>query len=316
MKKTAKLCLTLFLITVALSTVLGVSAQSLAISNAENENLNAYLAILDASNAGANVDELILQLNQAIDFTAKAKVLMNTDIQQAEALAFTAQHIAIIVANKANLVGQSALGTFPFIEILMGVSFMVLGIVIFLFVPKIYRLIVIRSRGSYIIDIIKKESNVKRVCAVIMGIMFLFALISVSGLLVPIEQGESFSELGILSQNKTMDNYPSQTGINQTIHLYGYVGNHMGEPMLYTVLAKLGDNQTVENPALTQPFEQYSRVVSNNQNWTFPIDISLSKPGINQRIIFELWAYNQTLNHNQYQNIYGHININVIDSPP
>jgi len=146
--------------------------------------------------------------------------------------------------------------------------------------------------------------------------MFLFALISVSGLLFPIEQGESFSELGILSQNKTMDNYPSQTVINQTIHLHGYVGNHMGEPMLYTVLVKLGDNQTVENPVFTQPFQQYSRVVSNNQNVTLPMDITLSKVGVNQRIIFELWAYNQTLNHNQYQGIYGHININVIESLP
>ncbi len=319
MKKAAKLCIVLFLLTVALSLVFVVSAQSDAISNAKSENVNAYLSILDAYKAGANIDELILQLNQAINLTMQAQFLSNVNSVQAEALAVEAQQLAQEVTNQSNNAHQSAAGTFPVVEVSLAAAFLVIGVAVFFFGPTAFNKVINRNRENRGVTPSKEESKfnwitAKRISAIIMGVMILCALISVAGVLQPIEQGESFSELGILNENMAMENYPSQVMVNQPLHLYGYVGNHMGEPMLYTVMVKLGDNKTVENPTLSSPVYEFSQVVSNNQNWTFPMDITLSKVGVNQRIIFELWAYNQTLHQNQYIGIYGHINVNVVNS--
>jgi len=94
MKKAAKLCIVLLLLTVALSLVFVVSAQSDVISNAKSENINAYLSIVDAYKAGASIDELVLQLNHAINLTMQAQFLSNVNPGQAEALAVEAQQLA------------------------------------------------------------------------------------------------------------------------------------------------------------------------------------------------------------------------------
>jgi hypothetical protein len=81
--------------------------------------------------------------------------------------------------------------------------------------------------------------------------------------------------------------------------------------MYYTVMIKLGDNQTVVNPAPVNPIQQFACIVPNNGTWTFPVKITLTQAGINQRILFELWIYNQTLNQNQYNNRWGQVWLNV-----
>jgi uncharacterized membrane protein len=144
-----------------------------------------------------------------------------------------------------------------------------------------------------------------------LGITIIVAFISVSGFLLPRSQGEQFSELGILGPNMKLGDYPSQIVASETVHLYTYVGNQMGTPMYYTVMIKLGNNDTTVNPAPITPIQQFSQVISNNQTWTFPVDITLTKPGVNQRIIFELWIYNQTINQNQYHDRWGQIWLNV-----
>ena len=303
----------LLLFTVSLSTIWGTCGQSIAISDAQNQNVEAYISITNAFKNGADVSGLTAKLNQALDLVSKAASIMYSNPQQAETLAIQAQDLSRDVTQQANSLEKSGLGTFPIVEVSLATSLIVVGILIFLFGPKVYR----RFKGSNDLNGIKKEKGrlsfitAEKVCAAILGITIVLALISLSGILIPIDQSESFSELGILSEQMTMDNYPSQTVANQSIHFFGYVGNHIGEPMLYTVMLKLGDNQTVENPTPIPPFKEYSQVVSNSKNWVFPIDVTLNKTGINQRIIFELWAYNQTLSRYQYQGIYGHINIDV-----
>jgi uncharacterized membrane protein len=108
-----------------------------------------------------------------------------------------------------------------------------------------------------------------------------------------------------------LGDYPSQIVASETVHLFGYVGNQMGEPMYYTVMVKLGNNDTAVNPAQITPLQQFSQVVPSNQTWTFPVDITLTKSGVNQRIIFELWIYNQTINQNQYNDRWGQVWLNV-----
>jgi uncharacterized membrane protein len=108
-----------------------------------------------------------------------------------------------------------------------------------------------------------------------------------------------------------LGDYPSQIVASESVKLNVYVGNQMGKPMYYTVMIKLGDNGTTVNPAPLEPLQQFSKVIPNNANWTFPVSLTLNQPGINQRIIFELWIYNETTNQNQYHNRWGQIWLNV-----
>ncbi len=85
----------------------------------------------------------------------------------------------------------------------------------------------------------------------------------------------------------------------------------MGIPMYYTVMVKLGNNDTAVNPASITPIQQFSQVLPSNQTWTFPVNVTLTQPGLNQRIIFELWTYNQTLNQNQYDQRWSQLWLNV-----
>lgn len=70
--------------------------------DAENSIGNAYRAVLDADNAGANVTELVEQLNIAVDLLDEARTVYETNQTYAEELAN--QTIAI-----ANAVHEAAL---------------------------------------------------------------------------------------------------------------------------------------------------------------------------------------------------------------
>ncbi len=108
-----------------------------------------------------------------------------------------------------------------------------------------------------------------------------------------------------------LGDYPHQVVASDTVNLYCYVGNQMGSPIYYTIMVKLGNNDTAVNPAPIAPIQQFSQILPNNQTWTFPVNVTLTQPGLNQRIIFELYLYNQTLNQNQYQQTWGQIWLNV-----
>ena len=151
----------------------------------------------------------------------------------------------------------------------------------------------------------------EQLCAIVLGITIIMAFFSVSLIVLPRNQGEQFSELGVLGPNMKLGDYPHQVVASDNVSLYCYVGNQMGSPMYYTVMLKLGNNDTIVNPAPISPIQQFSQILPNNQTWTFPVSVTLSQPGLNQRIIFELYLYNQTLNQDQYQEIWGQVWFNV-----
>jgi uncharacterized membrane protein len=295
-----------------------VQAQLSSVDTAQNSVNNAYKAILDACNAGADTNQLIEQLNQAINLTSQAQQLLNKDSQQADALASQAQAIAQNVTQQATTTQQSGSTVLPIIAIATAAALIVAGIITYAFGPKVMWKMWFKLRKNYHIKTKNSLTNNKslvitaeQLCAIILGVTIILAFISVSGFLLPSGQGEQFSELGVLGPNMKLGDYPSQVVASETVHLYVYVGNQMGQPMYYTVMVKLGNNDTVINPASIAPIQQYSQVIPNNQTWTFPVDITLTKLGVNQRIVFELWIYNQTINQNQYHERWGQIWLNV-----
>lgn len=318
MKQITKLVLVFLLIAITMSTTSLSCCQSTTITNAQTQTNTAYNAITDAYKAGADTNQLIEQLNQAVNLTQQAQQLAASNPQQADTIANQAITIAQNVTQQANAAQQTAENTLPIYAIATAVILITAGVAVYFIGPKIFWNIWFKLRKNYRLRVKKANGNNKplvvtaeQICAVTLAITVILAFVSVSGFLIPTGQGEQFSELGILGPNKMLGDYPSQIVASETINLYGYVGDQMGRPMYYTVMVKLGDNNTAINPAPIAPIQQYSQVISNNQSWTFPLNITLTKVGLSQRIIFELWAYNQTLNQNQYQNRWGQIWLNV-----
>ncbi len=295
-----------------------VDAQPSSFAAADESLKTSYQAILAAYKAGADTNQLIDQLNQALNLTQKAQQLANADPQGAEALANQAQTIMQNVTEQATVAQQSASTMLPVSTILAGAISLAVGVGAYAVGPRVLWKIWFKIRKKRQVKIGNVGGNEKaiiitpqQVCAVVLGVTIIVAFIVVTPLFLPKNTGEQFSELGILGPNMKLGDYPSQVVASETVHLYVYVGNQMGQPMYYTVLVKLGNNGTQTNPANLTAIRQDQQVVSNNQTWTYPVDITLMTPGVNQRLIFELWAYNQTTNQVQYHERWGQIWLNV-----
>jgi Predicted membrane protein len=316
MKSTIKIAVAFLLIALAIGVLNSASAQSSAVEEAQAATNTAYNAITNAYNAGADTNPLIEQLNQAINITQQAQ--LTSDPQQAATLAAQAQAIAENVTQQANEAANTAQNAIPVIPITAAAAALAVGVAIFLLAPKALYQVWFKLRRNFKVKIAnapkKNEATfltAEQLCAIILAITVIIAFISVSGFLLPSTSGEQFSELGILGPNMQLGDYPSTVVASQTVSLYGYVGNQMGQPMYYTVLVKLGDNNTQINPADLAATQTYAQVLPNNGTWTFPVTLPLTHIGDNQRIIFELWAYNQTLNQNVYQQRWGQVWVNV-----
>ncbi|MCS7098465.1 MAG: DUF1616 domain-containing protein [Candidatus Methanomethyliaceae archaeon] len=103
---------------------------------------------------------------------------------------------------------------------------------------------------------------------------------------------EPFSELGLLGPNMKIGDYPKQvfTGIPFLLHIY--IGNHEGKTMLYKILVKVSNESGPSFPS--EPIMEFIIALQHNQSKIIPVEIILNDPGINKRLIFEMWILNGT----------------------
>jgi uncharacterized membrane protein len=113
----------------------------------------------------------------------------------------------------------------------------------------------------------------------------------------PFSTNPKYSELGILGTNMTVGSYPRNVLQNQAFTLYGYLVNQEGSVRYYNVLVKLGNQSTqISNSTSSSAplIAQYYYSLDNNRTYIFPMDLSISQTGNNQRLIFELWSYHRS----------------------
>ncbi|MGD0996220.1 MAG: DUF1616 domain-containing protein [Candidatus Bathyarchaeia archaeon] len=288
-------------------------------NDAQNSLHNAYNAIVSAYNAGVDTSKLIIQLNQAINLTSQAQAIISSNPQQAQSLNSQAQAIAQNVTTQAAQAKQSSsLMMAPVTAAVAAAALIVGGCLVYLYGPKFFWKTWLKLRKNNRVRAKNSPTKTKglivtweQVCAVILGVTVIIALVATVPFFLPKSTSEKFSELGILGPNMQLGDYPTATVAGQPVNLYVYVGNQMGIPMYYGVMIKLGDNNTIVDPASVTPIQQFTSVVPDNGTWTFPVSVTLTQPGLNQRIIFELWIYNQTLNQMQYNQRWGQVWLNV-----
>lgn len=120
-----------------------------------------------------------------------------------------------------------------------------------------------------------------------------------------------YSEIGILGTNMMVGDYPTEPG--EDIGLNIYLGNHEGRLMYYTVLVKLGDakEDVGSEPLDTPVLGTYGAVVPHGENHTIQFQTRLHDITPNQRLIFELHAYNGETHAIEYTGRWCHLWLNT-----
>jgi len=129
---------------------------------------------------------------------------------------------------------------------------------------------------------------------------------------------EPFTALGLLNSELKIGDYPKTVVVGQNITLGIFVDNHMGYPIYYRVVFKLGDNTTLptpDNPSPNPPIKSWEGFLDHGENATFKITISVNKPGNKKALIFELWTYDPVDGEWKYTGRWNHLYIDIVEAP-
>jgi uncharacterized membrane protein len=139
------------------------------------------------------------------------------------------------------------------------------------------------------------DNEFKIVALFIIGFMIVIAAYPI--LIETRGQVEPFSELGILGPGGKLGDYPREVNVGQSFNLYLYVGNYEGNAEYFKVVAKTGNtnsNLTDTTPLNAPILASWDFILSNDENSTIPIKLSLPTAGQNQRLVFELERFDIT----------------------
>jgi uncharacterized membrane protein len=127
---------------------------------------------------------------------------------------------------------------------------------------------------------------------VIMGGFIIYAIIA--------NLSKPYVDFGILNEDGEMGNYPTNVTVNEPISLMYFVDNQNPAIENFSVQTYLA-NYTTSTVTFAQGVQggtalgTYNFTVNNGENYTsVPLTYTISSPGMNYRICFELWVLNQT----------------------
>ncbi|MEZ0290292.1 MAG: DUF1616 domain-containing protein [Sulfolobales archaeon] len=155
----------------------------------------------------------------------------------------------------------------------------------------------------------------EEVFAVILAVSIVASVIGVASV-IP-RATESFMALGLLDEFCRIGSYPSKAYNDSTITLCIFVYNHMGRPVYYKVVYKIGSNTTIPTNTTPSPesvLAEWRGVLNMDSNTTFKIKIPVYAKRINSTIalIFELWVWDTSSNSWKYSGVWNHLYVNVV----
>jgi uncharacterized membrane protein len=156
------------------------------------------------------------------------------------------------------------------------------------------------------------------VLAVVLAIVVVASVFAFSQIVLSDRIVDPFAALGLLGTEMRIGDYPSAIVVNESFRLYLFVVNHEGRTMYYVIYAKLGNKSTVINesvPADVPVLAAYEVVLPSGGNLTIPVELSVSEPGTNVRLIFELWFINESTLQPQYHGRWVQLWLNVTAPP-
>jgi uncharacterized membrane protein len=182
--------------------------------------------------------------------------------------------------------------------------------------------------------------------------LILIILLPTMAAVVPVAEGEQFSELWLLGPGHTTEDFPSNVVEGGSYRIYLGVGNHMGDLEYYRVYVKL-KNQSEPSPdsatglpSSLEPVFEYNIFLRNNDIWERELSFSFegvsfegnvsrvskillggyaldvdkiavwneTSNGFYYELFFELWAYNAVSDSLQFNNRSVWIWLNVTEN--
>lgn len=190
----------------------------------------------------------------------------------------------------------------------------------------------------------KREVDFELIAKIVLVLTVIGIIISSILIFTPPISGEEYSELGLLTYDKTdnkykAENYPisviynQTTGFSDNITLFITLGNHFNRAQYYEVRLKIGVQSIIINEntfgtnETTYFMEEYwlQRILKPDQNWgpnnetrfEFQFNsIIINEIGLNldgYKIIFELWSWNSQLNDFEYSGVFVYLTSFMLD---
>jgi uncharacterized membrane protein len=110
----------------------------------------------------------------------------------------------------------------------------------------------------------------------------------------------------LLDSQKKASDYPEflVIGQNNTLRVWVYVENHMGERQDFRVLLKLFNDSILPSyPINVEPNATYSGTLEDGKTWETMTNVTMNEAG-NYTAAFELWVYDKTTGTFQFSNEY------------
>ena len=154
----------------------------------------------------------------------------------------------------------------------------------------------------------------EQVLAVVLTIILVAAGIAVFQIFPIGRTVEPFSELAVLGPGMKIADYPKEIVAGESFMLYLYVRNYEGKVMYYDVRVKLGNRSTHVNetePMNVPVMARYEVVLLDGDNFTWPVTLSIDEAGVNYRLVFEMWVYDEGSDGFRYHGRWCQLWLNV-----
>jgi len=158
----------------------------------------------------------------------------------------------------------------------------------------------------------------EEVFAVIMALTIVASVFAAAQILRP-SVVEPFTAIGLLNEKGKIGDYPKKAVLGDNITFYIFVDNHMGKPIYYKVVYKIGINETLPTnttPSPEPPVMEWKGVLNHEANATFKVQVPIKYPSegeVNKiTLIFELWTYDPDLNKWTYTGRWTHLHLEVV----
>jgi len=159
----------------------------------------------------------------------------------------------------------------------------------------------------------------EEVLAVVLAITIVASVIGIAMVLKP-SNPEPFIAIGLLNEHCRIGAYPRYVAPNQNLTLCIFIDNHLGKPIYWMIIYKVGNSSTIPTnttPSPAKPLREWRGVLDNNENTTFlvRVPIEIPKPLEGEKriaLIFELWIYNTTSNRWIYSGRWTHLYVEVV----
>jgi len=150
--------------------------------------------------------------------------------------------------------------------------------------------------GTARAELFEPDSRTDSVLNALLVVSVLLAAGSVTYAVAIPQQGESFTEFYVLTQNETgdliADDYPTEFTVGESKPLHLGIGNHEHQEMDYTVVVELQEVRIINNTTQVQTereLDRFRTTVAANQTWVAQRNVTPTMEGDRLRLAFLLY---------------------------